>query len=412
MSRIGDMVKELCPDGFERVPLGSFATQYVEPVRVQPDATYINLGVQFHGQGAFARGSKLGSAIKATTLYRVKAGQFIYNRMFVIEGSFAIVTSELADGVVSNEFPVYDLDSSRVLPEWLRLYFQDEYTLKRIAPEVTGIERGGTKSRRRWKEEQAEAFVVDLPPIPVQREIVRTLNVFAELETELRAELAARQRQSAYYRDVILNFESNAKVNWDVLGNVAKVRYGRDFPRSQQGRDTGEVPFFKVSDMTRPGNEVILASASNYVDASELASLGGDLAPAGTVLFPRIGAAVATNKKRLMVQPGAFDTSFMGLAPGPDIHPPFLLRWMTTVDLRTLSNSGGALPSVRRPLLEALSFPLISLPEQKRIADILDKFDTLVNDRSSGLPAEIAARRKQYEYYRGRLLTFKELAVV
>jgi len=207
VSLIDDMVKELCPDGFERVSLGSVATQYVESVRVQPNATYINLGVKWHGEGAFARESKLGSAIKGTRLHRVKPGQFIYNRMFVVEGSFAIVTPELADGVVSNEFPVYDLDSSRVLPEWLLLYFQVEYTLKRIEAEVTGVDRGSIKSRRRWKEEQFEAFVIDLPPIPVQREIVRILSTFSELEAKLEAELELRRKQYEHYRNRLLNFK-------------------------------------------------------------------------------------------------------------------------------------------------------------------------------------------------------------
>ena len=68
------------------------------------------------------------------------------------------------------------------------------------------------------------------------------------------------------------------------------------------------------------------------------------------------------------------------------------------------------MPSIRRALLEAIPFPRASLEEQARIVAILDKFDALVNDLSSGLPAELAARRKQYEYYRDRLLTFKEAA--
>lgn len=203
-------IKALSSDVAEHVRLGDVATQYIEPLRVQSDETYTNLGVKWYGEGAFARESKLGSAIKGTTLYRVKPGQFIYNRMFVIEGSFAIITPELADGVVSNEFPVYDLDSSRVLPEWLQLYFQDEYTLKRIAAEVTGVERGSTKSRRRWKEKQFEAFQVELPSVPAQQELLRALGTIATLESALRDELVARRKQYKYYRDRLLTFKELA----------------------------------------------------------------------------------------------------------------------------------------------------------------------------------------------------------
>lgn len=200
-------IRALGSDVAEHVRLGDVATQYVEPLRVQSGETYTNLGVKWYGEGAFARGSKLGSAIKGTTLYRVKPGQIIYNRMFVIEGSFGIVTPELADGVVSNEFPVYDLDSSRVLPEWLLLYFEDQYTLKRIAAEVTGVERGSTKSRRRWKEEQFEAFQIELPSVPAQQELLRVLGTVASLESALRDELNARRKQYEYYRDRLLTFE-------------------------------------------------------------------------------------------------------------------------------------------------------------------------------------------------------------
>lgn len=200
-------IRALSSNTTEHVRLGEIATPYVEPLRVQADETYKNLGVKWYGEGAFSRESKLGSAIKGTTLYRVKPGQFIYNRMFVTEGSFAVVTPELADGVVSSEFPVYDLDNSRVIPEWLLLYFQDEYTLKRVSAEVTGVERGSTKSRRRWKQEQFEAFQIELPSVPAQQELLRVLGAVAALESALRGELIARRKQFEYYRDKLLTFE-------------------------------------------------------------------------------------------------------------------------------------------------------------------------------------------------------------
>ena len=191
----------------ERVKLGEVATQWIDPVRVQPDVAYTNLGVKWYSEGAFARESKLGVAIKGTTLYKVKPGQLIYNRMFVTEGSFAVIPPKLAEGVVSNEFPVYDLDSSRLIPEWLLLYFQDEHTLKRIAGEVTGTERGSTKSRRRWKEDQFEGFEIELPSLPAQREFLRVVGTVADLESALNDELIARRQQFEFYRGKLLAFD-------------------------------------------------------------------------------------------------------------------------------------------------------------------------------------------------------------
>ena len=190
-----------------RVRLGEFATQIVEPLRLEPETMYTNLGVKWYGGGAFARDSKLGSTIKASKLYRVKPGQLIFNRMFVTEGSFAIVSADLAAGVVSNEFPVYELDETRVVREWLLLYLLDEYSLKRIAGEVTGTERGSTKSRRRWKEQQFEAFEIDLPSLEAQCEVLRVLGTATDLEFELRAEQGGRREQFAYYHERLLAFE-------------------------------------------------------------------------------------------------------------------------------------------------------------------------------------------------------------
>lgn len=187
----------------ERVPVGDIATRYVEPVRVEPDASYRNLGVKWYGEGAFAREPKLGAEIKARTLYRVKPDQFIYNRMFVTEGSFGLVTEDLADGVVSSEFPTYDLDTERVIPEWLYLYFQDPIVVNAAAAEATG----GTKSRRRWKEEQFEAFQIRLPAISAQREIVRRAQTVSQLIESLEAEIVARRTQYSHYRDRLMTFE-------------------------------------------------------------------------------------------------------------------------------------------------------------------------------------------------------------
>jgi type I restriction enzyme S subunit len=106
--------------------------------------------------------------------------------------------------------------------------------------------------------------------------------------------------------------------------------------------------------------------------------------------------------------PSAYDNNVMGLIPGNQINPRFLFFWMQTVDLTKLAHDSGAVPSIRKSEMEMLQVPVPPLEEQERIVSILDRFDALVNDLSSGLPAEIRARRQQYEHYRDRLLTFRE----
>lgn len=194
-----------------RVRIGEVAKRCVRPEVLEPEKTYACLGVKWYGAGVYLRETRLGDEIKAKTLNRVKAGQFLYNRMFVTEGSFAVVPPESEGGVVSNEFPIYDLDESRVLPGWLRLSVLDEFALKRIEAETTGVERGSMKSRRRWKEDRFEAFMIDLPSVAVQRRVLHTLDVLNAFQESLDEELQARRQQYAYYRDRLLTFEEAAE---------------------------------------------------------------------------------------------------------------------------------------------------------------------------------------------------------
>jgi type I restriction enzyme S subunit len=250
---------------------------------------------------------------------------------------------------------------------------------------------------------------VPIPPLQVQDLIVETLRPLSELMEELELELSLRRSQwSHYLRDLDSPHGAEA-IRWVNLGEVASVRHGRDFPLALQGRNAGAIPFLKVSDMTRPGNELTLQTAGNYISTSDLADLAVVPTPEGTVLLPRVGAAVATNKKRLVGQPAVFDTSFLGIVPGPGILPRYLLYWMMAIDLVTLSNSGGAVPSVRSSMLASRPFPMRSSAEQQRLIAIHDSFHDLVNDQLAGLPAELNARRQQHAHYRDKLLSFGEV---
>lgn len=191
----------------DRVTLGSIARESVDPVKLRAEESYQSLGVKWNGEGVLVRDPRNGDGIKATTLYRARFGQLIYNRMFVVEGSFALVPDEYDGAVVSGEFPLFDLDTSRVDPQWLLQQLCDPYTLERIEREVTGTERGSMKSRRRWKADQFRAFEIQLPSLEMQREAVGVLRACDALIRSLAHELSARQEQFEYYRDKLLTFK-------------------------------------------------------------------------------------------------------------------------------------------------------------------------------------------------------------
>lgn len=190
--------------------LGSIAHEVIDPVPVVAGQLYAGLGVKWRGEGVLVREARDGAEIKATTLYRAQPGHLIYNKMFVVEGSFAIVPAGCDRAVVSNEFPVFNIDRSKVEPFWLLQHLCNPHTLQRIEREVTGTERGTMKSRRRWKSSQFVDFEIDLPPLDEQREIVRVLRASDRLISSLECELAARRKQYEHYRDRLLTFKELA----------------------------------------------------------------------------------------------------------------------------------------------------------------------------------------------------------
>lgn len=102
------------------------------------------------------------------------------------------------------------------------------------------------------------------------------------------------------------------------------------------------------------------------------------------------------------------DTIFYAEINTNIVLPKYVYYWLKKVHLEKLNTAGGV-PSLTQSKLNKVKIPVPSMEEQERIVSILDRFDKICNDLSEGLPAEIEARQKQYEYYRDKLLTFKEL---
>lgn len=158
-------------DGWTVKTLGEMTSRRIEAVKLESDQQYVNLGVKWYAEGTFQREPKFGAEIKASKLFRVRPGQFVYNRLFATEGSFAVIKDEDAEAVASNEFPVFDVDAEQVLPAYLRLYFQQPDVWSRVGAQCVGT----TKSRLRWKEQLFAAFTMPTPPLAEQSRIIDLL---------------------------------------------------------------------------------------------------------------------------------------------------------------------------------------------------------------------------------------------
>lgn len=407
MSRVDDLIAEHTPNGVEFRALGDIARFVRGNGMPKTDLVDEGVGAIHYGQiytryGVWA--TETISFVAPETAMKLAKAQpgdiIITNTSENVEdvgkavawlGSEPIVTGGHATVIQ------HDLD-----PKYLAYWFQSASFSVQKRALATGTKVIDVSARQLAKAQ------LPVPPLEVQREIAGILDKFTSLEAKLEAELEARKRQYAHYRSLNLTFDADTpRVP---LGDVVEVRSGWGFPNAHQGAIDGEFPFYKVSDMNLLGNETVMSRANNYVSLEVARSLGVRPAPAGSIIFPKIGAAVATNKKRILSMPSAYDNNVMALIPRERVASRFLYHWMQTFNLSKLANDSGAVPSIRKSEVEQTVMPLPNMDDQIRIADLLDRFDIIVNDLSSGLPAEIAARRKQYAYYRDKLFSFEEAA--
>lgn len=227
---------------------------------------------------------------------------------------------------------------------------------------------------------------IPLPTIEVQTEIVRILDKFtsleAELEMELEAELDCRKRQYEYYRDKLLSFDNvgGQEVEWKKMSEVCKIMNGRDYKHLSEG----DIPVYGSGGIMTYVNE----SAYNKP----------------SLLIPRKGSI--GNLFYVETPFWTVDTLYWTKIDECLIVPKFFYYYMTTKDLTKLNMAAGV-PSLTQSMLYKIKIPIPSLEEQHRIVSILDRFESLTTSLQSGLPAEIAARRQQYEHYRDKMLTFK-----
>jgi type I restriction enzyme S subunit len=253
---------------------------------------------------------------------------------------------------------------------------------------------------------------ITVPPLEVQRDIVGILDTFTALSGNLEAELAARRRQFAHYRDALLTFseaEKERAVRWVRLGDIATLVRGHDLAKADF-TDSGVGCIHYGQIYTKYGTWTSTTVSAVALDkAASLAKVDpGDVIVTNTSEnLADVCKAVAWVGDEQIVTGGHATV----LKHNED--PKFLSYFFQTPAFYAQKKrlaTGTKVVDVSARSLATIRIPLPRPEEQHRIVEILDKFDALVNDLSIGLPAELAARRKQYEYYRNRLLTFGEAA--
>ncbi len=374
VSKLDDLIEELCPDGV-------VVRKLSDVCRITNGKDHKKLAdgdIPVYGSGGIMRYVNDYIYNKQTVLIPRKGS--IGNIFFVNTPFWAVDTVFYT--VINNE---------SVLPRFLY------YILTTKHLEDLNF-AGGVPSLTKTLLDKVE---IPLPPLIIQEEIVRILDKFTELEDKLRTELDLRKKQYEYYRDSLLDFSNKDQypsVRWMKLGDIVNFRNGKGHERmivskgsfivinSKYISTDGDVKKYSHTQLTPLFIDDIVIVMSDLPNGKALAKCYLVDKDKKYTLNQRIGAVNLKSDEKMITK--------------------FLFYFLNRNKQLLKYDNGVDQTNLKKGEILNIKIPIPPLSEQERIVNILDHFDKLTNDISVGLPAEIAARHKQYEYYRDKLLSF------
>lgn len=402
MKNLETLIQELCPNGVEFVKLVKYVNvqygfafdsklftddeQYIPLIRIR-DVVPAKPSTYYSGEYC--------------SDYIIRKGDMLVG----MDGNFNMEKWNDRDGLLNQRVcKIYAKDESLLLDGFLYHYLRPLF--KKIENSIQG------STVKHLSAKVINHIEIPLPPIEVQTEIVRILDKFtsleAELEAGLEAELDCRKRQYEYYRDKLLSFENveGQEVEWKKMSEVCEIYDGtHQTPKYQ----TEGIPFISVENI----KDIYGSNKYISIEAYEAYKVKPKV---GDVFMTRIGSigacAVFTKQEDV-----AYYVSLALLRPNSAILDSGFLKHLieSSIGKRELSKRTlhNAVPiKINKSDIGKVKLPIPSLEEQHRIVSILDRFESLTTSLQSGLPAEITARRQQYEHYRDKLLTFKRKGAV
>lgn len=237
------------------------------------------------------------------------------------------------------------------------------YLFKEIEPKIVKLSSGTTVLGINLT--NLKNINVPIPPFPEQRAIVaRIEELFSELDHSV-SNLQAAQAKLEIYRQAVLKKAFEGGLGDKVaLESVIQIVSGNTPKGINDQVSSGNVPFFKVSDMNLIGNEIEMIESKLLIDETILKTLKIKLFPKGTVIFPKRGGSILTNKKRVLKCESAFDLNLMGVVPNEKILSKFLYYFFLSIDLGKICD-GSAVPQINYKNIAPLRFPFCSLENQK-----------------------------------------------
>ena len=378
MSKLKQLITELCPDGVEYKDLEECC------IILDNKRKPVTKSVRQSGEYPYYGANGIQDYV----------ADYIFDGIYVLVGEDGSVVTKNGTPVVTwamgkiwvNNHAHIIEEIEEVLLRYLFHYIQTINVSNLIhgnIPKLTG--------------KDFKALQIPIPPLPVQAEIVRILDNFTELTAELTAELAARKKQYEYYKESLLTFGKD--VEWKALGEV--VQYSKekiDAPEVDENSYVGVDNLLQNKQVKIKSNYVPVEGRLTKYQRADI--LIGNIRPyLRKIWFANNDGG--TNGDVLVIR-----------NQDKNILPKYLYMLLSSeafFNYNVQNSKGAKMPRGNKEMILKYKIQIPSLSEQQHVVNILDRFDTLCNDISSGLPAEIKARQKQYEYYRDKLLTFPKV---
>ena len=355
-----------------QVALGRLLQPVEQPIRVVDSETYSSLGVRWYAGGIFVRPAARGSDIKATRLFKVSAGDFIYNRLFGWKGSFALVEPEHDGCVVSGEFPTFRIHADRILPRYLQWYFSVPALWEAIGALSSGTSQ---TSRLRFKEQDFLRLQIPLPPIPEQHRIVRILDQADELR-KLRAKADERTRDliPAIFHRMFGDPATNPK-GWPAgqIDDLGTVVTGNTPSTRLRGYFGDAIEWIKSDNINTPQHTLTRAELGLSASGMRV----GRVVPAGSTLVTCIaGSAACIGNAALADRPVAFNQQINAIVPQEDFHHSFVYALILAVKpLIQAASTGGMKGIVSKQRFSAVP---VFLPPLHLQADFATRFASVL----------------------------------
>ena len=400
MTKLEQLIQELCPNGVEFKMLGEIGNVSMCKRILKHETSEIG-DVPFYKIGTFGKEANAFISFETYEKYK-RLYSFPKKGEVLISASGTIGRTVIFDGE-----PAYFQDSNIV---WIS---NDETQVTNLflyyfyQTKPWQVSSGGTIAR--LYNDNILRTKIPVPPLEVQAEIVRILDKFTELTTELATELANRKKQYAYYREKLLN-DYKHKAEIVKVSDLGSWQGGKT-PSMQEKRfwENGTIPWISSKDVKTSE----LMDTEDHITEYALSESSMKLFPEETVVIvTRSGILKHTFPVAFVPFRTTVNQDIKVLSVKEGVLPRYAFHVLQAYgeDIRTKAKKqGGTVDSLEFQKVLDYEIPLPDYETQKRLVNVLDNFEAICSDLNIGLPAEIEARKKQYEYYRDKLLIFKKV---